>query len=328
MLVLSIPACTQTSSDVSTLPPLPFLNQTKKTIPVSSSDSSQLARIPGGGYDTPNSSIPSVMIEERIRPTPLEAKAQGQLFQDPPQSFPPLRLTNSGSGSETVKTVSSMKVVERSLPRHNLENALSSFLDHKPQEALQFLTRYERTDQEIILALLPTIAAAEQPFLDRSAEQRQSVIETLESLKQRLVEKAPLKLRNITFCQGNGVTSFGVVTPRSQPHFKPGDHLQLYAEVENLSDRKTADGKYQVRIESEVRIFDEQGEKWNATRQTPIPASLSQRHDFFVYAHLTLPSDMATGNYRLTLRITDLDTGRTVEQTIPVQVASNQRAAK
>jgi hypothetical protein len=207
--------------------------------------------------------------------------------------------------------------------------ALNAFLDNRPEEALQHLKAYGAKDQELVMLLLPILAEVERGGVTCSPRKEtvQAVLNSLRSADQELRVHAPLEMEKLSYCLD--IEAFGVVQKRADNKFRAGDYVYVYAELQNLVDRRGADGRYAVRLSSGLEIRATDGRA--AHRFQPIANeplhSWSPRTDYFTRVGFQLPANLAPGLYSLRVRVTDLDTGRTVEEGLPLHILPGTASA-
>lgn len=202
--------------------------------------------------------------------------------------------------------------------------ALEAFLDNRPDEAVQHLKAYGPKDQELIMQLLPILAEVERGGVMENPHKEtvQAVLTSLRSVDQELRVHAPMVMEKLSYCLD--IEAFGVVQKRADCKFRAGDYVYVYAELQNLVDRRGADGRYAVRLSSALEIRAADGRA--AHRFPPIPNeplySWTPRTDYFTRIGFQLPAQLPPGLYSLRVRVTDLDTGRTAEEGLPLHVVT------
>ena len=110
----------------------------------------------------------------------------------------------------------------------------------------------------------------------------------LNKAASRLAELGSLTVRNLAFC--TEVNSFGTYTAFPQNEFKPGQHVLLYAEVENFKSEESPKG-FHTAMRSSYHIFDNQGRKV-ADQELPLTEEHCQnrRRDYFIRYFLSIRS--------------------------------------
>jgi hypothetical protein len=125
----------------------------------------------------------------------------------------------------------------------------------------------------------------------------------LSKAASRLAELGSLTVRNLAFC--TEVSSFGTYTAFPQNEFKPGQHVLLYAEVENFKSEESPKG-FHTALRSSYHIFDSQGRKVT-DQELPLTEEHCQnrRRDYFIRYFLSIPARAYDGKYNLQLTIED-----------------------
>lgn len=128
----------------------------------------------------------------------------------------------------------------------------------------------------------------------------------------------PLQIDALELCRR--VDSYGVYEPFASTRFLAGrkNRVLIYVELENFHHEPTEDGKFEVRLEQQVELYDATGET-TVWRQGPVElvdVSRNKRRDFFIVYPIDLPARLTAGGYRLKVRIADKHTGSICEQTI------------
>lgn len=155
-----------------------------------------------------------------------------------------------------------------------------------------------------------------------------------ELTRREMVEKIdvvfgaqPLKIEALELCRR--VDSFGVYETFANTRFLAGrqNRVLIYVELENFHHEPTADGKFEVKLEQSVELYDATGEA-TVWRQGPvelIDVSRNKRRDFFIVFPIDLPARLTAGGYRLKVRVADKHTGSICEQTLHnIQIVADQ----
>jgi hypothetical protein len=198
--------------------------------------------------------------------------------------------------------------------------ALRCYLEKRPAEALAWLQRYDKGNQDLLLTLLPLVARLTEGSLQR-ADPREvgAFVSQLDGAATSLRPHAALKINKIHFCKW--INRFGMYWEFEEGHnFRPGDRIDVYLELENFS--AVAYGKgYRVSLssEGEIRRFSREP-IWPLHFKDDPQLSRSRLHDFFYRYTFILPP-LPPGSYTLWLRLTDVPTKRTVERTLDFHVA-------
>lgn len=137
----------------------------------------------------------------------------------------------------------------------------------------------------------------------------------------------PLTIETLELCRR--VDSYGVYEPFVGTRFLAGrkNRVLVYVELENFHHEPTDDGRYEVRLEQQIELYDATGET-TVWRQGPVElkdVSRKQRRDFFIVYPVDLPARLTAGGYRLKVRVADKHTGSICEKTLHnIQVVADR----
>ncbi len=141
----------------------------------------------------------------------------------------------------------------------------------------------------------------------------------LDEARAKLSELATLQIRNAAFV--TSVDGFGAYEPRKTASFRPGQKASLYAEVENFRSESRDDG-YHTSLGTSYQILDKTGKRIDG-KQFPEVADKCRNHrrDFHMQYEFPLPAGMAPGEYTLELTITDHNSGKIGQTTLPFEIS-------
>jgi hypothetical protein len=198
--------------------------------------------------------------------------------------------------------------------------ALRCLLNKRPAEAVAWVERYDKPSQELLLFLLPLAARLTEGGLQKADPAEVAhVVDQLEIATNELRPRAALTIEKMCFCWH--IKEFGVYRPLpSDPEFRPGELVQIYAELQNFTDEPHGN-LHRVRLASTLEIREFNGSKvWRRDyhdRDTDV--SQSRRHDLIGNYTFQVPR-IPPGLYILSLEVTDVPTRRTVEKTLDFRV--------
>lgn len=116
------------------------------------------------------------------------------------------------------------------------------------------------------------------------------------------------------------VIGWGQVEPIDAEHLTPGQRVIIYFELLGLESRESPAG-FTTRVDTAIRLVSDRGETLQQWRFDPLEETCpSRRHDYFARYLLALPEDLAAGDYRLTVTITDRVSGESTEGGIPLGI--------
>jgi hypothetical protein len=200
-----------------------------------------------------------------------------------------------------------------------LVTALRCFLQKHPAEALEALGQYEKSNQELLLGLLPLAARLTEKVNPQEFDQ---VVNELDSLLLPLRARATLTLDKMCFCRR--IEKFGVYDPLPEGHwFHAGEPVQVYVELQNVSSRLEGD-TYVSQLASSVEIHDSEGHivwKQGFGDRDRADVSHSLRHDYFNNYRFCVP-EIPPGQYTLGIRVDDVFTRRSAERWLDFPVTT------
>lgn len=203
-----------------------------------------------------------------------------------------------------------------------LVQALRCLLDKRPDEAVDWLRRYDKSSQELLLCLLPLAVRVTEPSWQRyDSHEVSAVVDQLAHLADPLRPRAELKIsKMLLYSEVKGYGKYRLV-PDSYG-FRPGEYAGIYVELQNLSDQRQGQA-YRIHLRCTVQIRDLNGPGGRELVFDPGPdVSQSERHDFYHLCRFQVPKDLAPGLYILYLEIADVLTGRKAIHTLDFRVIS------
>ena len=190
-------------------------------------------------------------------------------------------------------------------------------------------------NNELALKPIPGASAAQQDywnkqlfslatFMDSSrhpnGKQRAAAsLVQLDHAREKLAELATLQVRNLNFV--SKIEGYGAYDPLAEVLFKPGEQVQLYAEVENFRSESTPDG-YKTSLGTSYEVVDSNGQRVDG-RQFPDVEDLCKRvrRDFHMQYGVDLPTRIYPGKYELRLIITDHQSQKIGQASVPFEIA-------
>ena len=189
--------------------------------------------------------------------------------------------------------------------------------------------------EELALEPIPGASSAEQDywnkqlysvatFLDSTrqpnAKQRAAAsLVHLDHARAKLAELATLQIRNLNFVRS--VNGYGDFEPLEKTKFQPGQQVTLYAEVENFRSESTPKGQ-RTWLGTSYEVVDTQGQRVDG-RQFPDVEDVcgSVRRDFHMQYGVDLPTRIYPGKYELRLVITDHQSQKIGQASVPFEIA-------
>lgn len=202
--------------------------------------------------------------------------------------------------------------------------ALSVASDHKQMDP-RLLDQLEPKAREQVARFHQMLAVA----FDELAGDKAATLTRKEMIRKidEVFGAQPLQIEQFQLCRR--VDSYGVYEPFGTSRFLAGrkNRVLVYVELENFKHEPLDDGRYEVRLEQSVELYDATGET-TVWRQGPVQlvdVSRNKRRDFFIVYPIDLPARLPAGGYRLKVRIADKHTGSLCEQTMhDIQIVADQ----
>jgi len=262
------------------------------------------------------------------REAPQENRAEGSAHKPAPPASP-VTLAQPSQSTEP-RPLDVREPVEPATPIGRptgpppkpLVQALECFLNDKPEEALKWLGGFDPRDQELLLRLLPIVARVERGSLAAAGlrAEQQTLLEVLQSIVAELRLAAPLAIKELVFCER--VYGFGKYEPLGRTQFRPGEIVKVYAEVENLAERRDEE----LHVTAVGGVMEIRGPdckvKWTHTFPITLDQSSSPRTDHFLRFSLPIPPTLPAGFYTLRIQVRDQHTQRETERSIGFRVTS------
>jgi hypothetical protein len=140
----------------------------------------------------------------------------------------------------------------------------------------------------------------------------------LDAARAKLAELATLQVRNLTFV--DSVDGYGLYEVHEAARFKPGDQVNLYAEVDNFRSESTKDG-YRTALATSYEVVDPQGHRVDGAQFPEVEdICRNQRRDFHMQYGVALPTRIYPGKYELRLIITDQLSNKIGQATLPFEI--------
>jgi hypothetical protein len=235
-----------------------------------------------------------------------------------------------------VKPAPTTQFVPPPKPEPPLVAALRSALEKHPDEARRLLDQYDRNDRELLFALLRLTAGVSAREIEQlGPDEVAAALGQLGALSAQLRRKARLTLHHVCFCRA--IEGFGRYQRLPARHAfqagsdgRPGERVQVYAEVQNFSSRRAGE-QYETVLESRLEIRDAQGRKVVTLDLGRSPdRSHSPRQDYFLNFELHVPPRMPPGLYTLWVTVkdvTDEGQGKAAARSVGGETPPNPRQA-
>ena len=144
----------------------------------------------------------------------------------------------------------------------------------------------------------------------------------LDEARAKLSELATLQIRNAAFVAS--VDGFGAYEPNKSKSFQPGQKVTLYAEVENFRSNADQDG-YHTSLATSYQVLDSTGRRVDGKQFPDVSDRCrNRRRDFHMQYELPLPTRIYPGEYVLELTITDHNSGKIGQSSVPFEIAGDK----
>jgi hypothetical protein len=217
-------------------------------------------------------------------------------------------------------------------PEPALLVALRAHIENKPERAIEAIRALDKSNQDLVLALLPVLARGATANLAGDPMAATMLVEQLRSAAARLEPFAALRIEAATFCEA--VHGFGRYTPWpvNKPYL-PNASAQLYLEVRNLVSQPLPAGgprgeTFLTQARARVEVLDAyknpvlQPDPDDYRRRVKLVLFEVKRYtrapvqDFHVLYAFPVPA--TPGVYTVTVELSDA-TGRRTVRTDPVE---------
>ncbi|MDM8008140.1 MAG: hypothetical protein QUV05_18525, partial [Phycisphaerae bacterium] len=160
---------------------------------------------------------------------------------------------------------------------------------------------------------LKTLRNSKKMIVD-PARKDPSALAAVDELRRLLGQQLPVSIPRIALV--TRINSFGDYVALNPPRFPAGKPIQvyLYTEVSNFRSEATDEGKLHTVLSQKVEIFDSTGKiVWQRSEPNIVDRVVTPRRDFFIPFPISLPGDLAAGEYILKVTIED-KLGATADQ--------------
>lgn len=238
---------------------------------------------------------------------------------------PPTRVQYTMEpGSEVAVAHEQEAVPDARAADEPLVAALRCFMKNRPVDAIGLLKDYPKTNQDLLLCLLPLVARLTEGGSPAEIKGTAALVEQLDSLLSPYRAKAPLTIDKMCFCRR--IEDFGEYEPLPEGHlFRPEEEVRVYVEVRNFTCEKReiipGQTRYETRLACSAEIRNYTGDKvlyLNFHRDKP-DLRRSERHDYFDNYRFLVP-DLPPGPYVLKIEVEDVPTQRKKWKTLDFQV--------
>ncbi|MCA9144251.1 MAG: hypothetical protein H6823_25810 [Planctomycetaceae bacterium] len=268
----------------------------------------------------------SIPVTTTVSDMPMQLPAQVAATE-----LQPVAVATTSTGSSAVTEASPEVVIEPGQWSREIEQALTSLsadlarpnLDRDERARLEIMRRLlyvvtnqrdeavssiEQLDEDEreywkhqIHGLLVSIDAdGKHPTTRRAA----LALRNLRTATDHLANVSTLDVRNLTFCQE--VLSYGEYRVFDSYSFRAKDEVVMYVEIDNFAAHPRGDS-FETELHSSYEIVDGAGKRVaNVVLPVDKQVSNNRRRDYFIAYLITMPSQIASGSYRLQLTVEDV----------------------
>jgi hypothetical protein len=264
---------------------------------------------------------PAPLSPDKVKPANHEAAAVDNPPAPPREETPPILPPLSPQGPPVVKPPPAAPSEHQQESKKPLASdeplvaALRASLQRRPTEALDAVGRYPRANQEMLLVLLPVAARLTEGDIDHvSPREAAELADLVQGVEERLRRHAALRIDKMIFCRK--IDDYGEYTARETINGiatfecgagdQPGEPVQVYVELRNVSSRQHGDG-YETRLAGSIELLDFEGQSAYRMDFAPeVHRGQSARHDFFVNCSFSVPRKVPPGRYTLRVEVRDI----------------------
>ncbi len=269
-------------------------------------------------------------------PTPRRSEAEQPVFRSSPQSAVPQSLPPATqSGGEALQFL--IQVTESEVSQLNpgeTANDLQYYIERhvylrllylmggQTELALRPIPRVPPADQEFWTQVLWGVHSYfDMPRIPDHAERAAQTLAQFNTAMLRLKERAPLELKNVTFC--NKIDGYGEYSTYPKEEFTPGQRVLIYAEIGNFHSELSAEGIYRTRLKSTLKVFTSDSPDQPVEVKTyPVTEDFCRNHrrDYFHSYVVEIPVRCTRGGHTLQLVIEDELSGKVATYQVPFTV--------
>jgi hypothetical protein len=202
-----------------------------------------------------------------------------------------------------------------------LLHALRCFLEKRPDDFRETLKTLDASQRDVLQTLIPLMVnVGDGQFAKSDPRELAAAVDQLQALLWVLRPRAALVMDKFCFCRE--VKKFGQFEALgSKQSFRPGDMVEVYAEIRNVSSvpRRSEHGEYRTHLRSRLEIRAPSGEMVKFFDCGKPDETLTPQHDYYQAYRFSIPEAPA-GAYTLNLEVRDVPTGRKVKQKLEFQI--------
>ncbi|HEV8293621.1 MAG TPA: hypothetical protein VGP94_16925 [Tepidisphaeraceae bacterium] len=249
-----------------------------------------------------------------IGPRPDAATAVNETSRVSPPSF----RENPGTADELLSKLSrAVKDDPKNLSAHIDLQFLHVLLGHSTPQ-MDTIVPLSAEDRELIAAVLDGFSNFRATTRAEFGGVLGKKIRPLLDMADRLRAQADLRIPSLALC--TRVDGFGNYEPITHLFANREYPVILYCEIENFSSHLSANKYWETNLTQECLLYNASGQRiWEDKRTAIADTCRNRRRDFFVVKMIRIPP-LAAGQYSLKISITDPQSNRGTQATLPLQI--------
>lgn len=203
-------------------------------------------------------------------------------------------------------------------PDGPLVSAIRAHLDNQYGAAVSYLGSFDKSNQELLLMLLPLLDAARTTDLTgRDPRGVAALAKQVDAVGDLVNKSAPLEIKTTAFVYK--VVQFGVYKPLPANYlFMPGGTAALYAEIDRVANapavQSNGEPGYVTKLEGTLQLKDAAGQVvtlYDVEKGKPVPELTFKRADFTrspvrdFFLKVEFPVPEKAGRYSLVIEVRD-----------------------
>jgi hypothetical protein len=250
--------------------------------------------------------------EEEIRP----AQTSEQPTVSPSPSESPEKPAAEENAKEPPKqTAEKVTISLAAAPpvEEPLVMALRLLIEKHPAEALEQIRQYDKSNQDLLMHLLPLAVRLTQSSLDNlNPTELSLILDQLRALERPIAAKASLTINKLCLVRREA-QRFGIYEKLPDDYVyaagskdQPGERVLVYAEFRNFLSLPGTNN-CETHLMSTLEIHDYQGHRvWRQDFPTPPDRSQTPRLDYFINYQFWVPAGLPPGSYTLWVQVKDV----------------------
>ncbi len=278
----------------------------------------------GGGANVPVDDKPALALATPPAKRPISRGSLSDVPQIVPEGDDGIAMRGPITALDSDHLLKELATKVKDNPRDllsQLDYQLLQFVRGEQVPQMQTIAGLPTEDREVLSTLMDGLSNFRGNLRNESNQMLGRKVRPLVELADRLRSQSELSLPVASFC--TRVDGYGVYEPVEPARFVAGrEHpVIIYVEVDNFASQVTEKKLWETRLSQSMILYTESGlPVWNEQSKQIVDSSRNRRRDFFIAKKTKLPSTLTIGRYVLKISVTDLQSNRVAETTVPVQV--------